>query len=252
MRRPMHHTKQSSKQVTCLPGVLGLISDFLLRCSLQRTTCTSRSASRREIESEAQVHGPSLMLGSRGFTILEFMIATTVFSTMLLIASSAIIGVSRQFYKGLIVSRTQEVARTITEELAANIQYSASKPYQMGDEGSVKSWCVADRRYSYVLDQKVTDSNGGLVRLTSCTTNLTGTFKADANNGDVEMVGENMRLANLEILTDSTQKVWSFKVRVVYGDDDLLDETHSSCKAGIAGTEFCAVSEQFITVVRRL
>ncbi len=56
-------------------------------------------------------------LKPHGFTIIELLIATTIFSVVLLLAASGLLYIGRLYYKGLTSSATQEAARNIMQEL---------------------------------------------------------------------------------------------------------------------------------------
>lgn len=210
----------------------------------------------------------------KGFTVLELLISTVVFGVLLLIVSVAIVGLTRNFYRGVNKSKTQEAARTVSEQIAKAIQYSKTPPQQLTSAGDVQAWCIANTRYAFVESRQLGTGAGQipavLVRGPSCT-NPSSPLTRGAN--EVEMIGEGMRIANLEILPDSTMpgttgEVYSVRVRVVLGEDDLvcspgagdcgattlstnLTATDLSCKQ-FAGSQFCAVAEYSAIVVRRL
>lgn len=202
----------------------------------------------------------------QGFTIIELLIATTVFGVLLLIASTAVVGLSRQYYKGLIQARTQEVARNISEEIANNIRYSTGG-ITSASVGDINYTCIANRRYMYRQGRKLGSPGtpAVLIRDEGCGTALPPLGAPIA--GQVELMGDNMRLALLRIT--NTGSLYTISVRILYGDDDLLcspsadgdcasstptvnaGEPDVVCK-GQAGSQFCATAETSITVVRRL
>lgn len=193
-----------------------------------------------------------LKRNSRGFTILELMISTMVFSTIVLLVTGVIVSLSRQYYGGLSRARTQEVARTIAEEIAKNIQYSRSTPQNISN-ASAMGWCIGANRYAYLLGQEVNGSMGGIVRSTGCDT-ITSAPNAVAGTGDVQMLSDRMRLSNLEILSDPSNEYYQVVVRVALGEDNQLNNPNGTDASCILqdGSEFCAVSEYRIIVVRRL
>lgn len=205
----------------------------------------------------------------KGFTILELLISTVVFGVLLLIVSVAIVGLTRNFYRGVNKSKTQEVARTISEQVAKAIQYSKTQPQALVPVGNVQAWCISNTRYAFIESRQLGTGAGqvpaALVRGPDCA-NPTSPLTRSAS--ETEMLGEGMRLANLEILPDSTGEVWSVRVRVVLGEDDLVcspsagdcgatststNQTAADleCKQ-FAGSQFCAVAEYSTIVVRRL
>ncbi len=202
-------------------------------------------------------------LSEQGFTILELLIATTVFSFILLVVTTGIIRIGNMYYKGLTSSRTQETVRNVTTELAASIQFAGGEKRSV--DGSPNVFCLGNFRYTYFLNGRYTignETNSGLYveelaegASCDCTINCVETAK--------QILGNNMRLLALSVDPVGTSKsVWNISVKVAYGDDDLLsnsgvnnnDPTYLSqvtCKGG-AGSSFCATAELDTSVKKRL
>ncbi len=197
-------------------------------------------------------------LQPKGFTIIELLVASTVFSVILLICMSGVIKMGQIFFKGTITSQTQEAARSIIDEISQGIQFSGSS---VGDTNSGSPVCVGNKRYTYVIDKQLDDTASGPnqkphVLQRDINSSCSGPLAADA----VELLTPGMRLTKFDIkpLDDPdpiVAKLWRVNVWVVYGDEDLLtadDGTgHRQCKGG-AGSEYCAVSELSAIVHRRL
>lgn len=189
---------------------------------------------------------------SRGFTIVELLIATVIFSLVLLIITAAIIQFSRVYYKGVITSRTQEVARIIVEDAAKSAQFSAGG-VTSGTAGGYNARCLGDRRFNYILDQPLVGSQTHVLTVdneSSCGAyNSTSTLPSDA----VELLGENMRLSNF-VVTGVGDTV-RIRATIAYGGNDDLDRTdplNPVCRPVILGGQFCAVSTIETTVNKRL
>lgn len=210
----------------------------------------------------------------KGFTIVELLIAMSVFAVIMLIVVSVFIQVSKMYTKGVTVSRTQEAARNIMDDLVREIQFSNSAvvrvpagPHLRGT-GGYNLYCIGSNRYTFYLDvlqtsnpgagqskhvlQKDTFSNSG-----GCPLPLGIGGEGDVPNA-TEMMTDNTALTDLDI-SCTASNTCQIKVRVVYGDptDDTLfmDEgtpTRRVCRAGIVGAEFCSVVELSTTVTRRL
>ena len=215
-----------------------------------------------------------------GFTIIELLIATAVFSVVLLTLSAAIIQIGRIYSKGVTAARTQEITRNLVSDIADAIQLTPGQITTTGltnpQDHTTQGLCVDDRRYSFVLGQQRLDDkhalvvdtvNGGCVgapaqNLTNPPANLAGT----------ELLDGRMRLSNLSI-NETAPGSGSYRItaRVVYGDDDLLCATGFSCtdnsvmsaaqisaardlrcKDIRAGTQFCSASELSTIVERRM
>lgn len=181
----------------------------------------------------------------QGFTILELMIATTVFSVVLLLCTFGLIEIGRNYYKGAAVARTQNVTRTALDSISQAIQYGASAPSAPSSGGTisigggVKAICIGDKKF-------IVAQNSMTVEKTGSTCDPTNT----APSGDSQqLLGTNMRLNKFAITEkDSTYAVI---IRVVYGDLDLYNTTTGVCNGG-RSSQFCASSELQSTVRRRL
>jgi prepilin-type N-terminal cleavage/methylation domain-containing protein len=216
-----------------------------------------------------------MKINKRGFTIIELMISTTILGVLLLITSAAVIGLTRQFYKGINQAKTQEVARSIAEEIASNIQYSKNTPRDIDNVLSENiGWCIADRRYMFFTGQKLgtnaanNESKQVLIREADCSGGDTSPTLGDGT----ELVSQNMRLIKFQIDESTSGMIYKISVTVGYGDDDLFCSTSmSNCDAGDpimtafelesktdlrcrqgSGSQYCAVSETSLSVVRRL
>src|SRR3990167_6447711 len=194
-----------------------------------------------------------------GFTIIELMIATTVFSLVLLICTFGLLQVSRVYYKGVTESRVQESLRNITDEISRAIQFSGQSvvptPSSPIVPGNGYVFCIGDQHYSVVTDRQLVDGTPDVDQsqashlltvdaLAGCNSSSPATFSGR------ELMSPNMRLAKLEIITDDDE-LYKIDVRIVYGANDLLNSDHSGCENVRAGTQFCASAELNTVVQKR-
>ena len=245
-------------------------------------------------------------LNTQGFTLIELMIASVIFATLLLFSTAIIIQIGRLYQRGLTTTRTQETVRRVTDDISGAIQFSGDKvsvigPVVVGDtsgfQANAYAFCTGNIRYSYVIGAQVSDNadegkyntnvaqpklnliKHGLwrERITTsngCTPSDLTRAVPDNDAGGVgsegaELLSKGTRLAGLQIVPlDDKGKLWSIKVRLAKGDNDLLDDKldatgnpvppatadniKDTCKTGIAGKEFCAIAELNLNVVRRL
>lgn len=202
-----------------------------------------------------------------GFTIIELMIATTVFSMVLMIASMAIIQIGRVYYKGLITSRTQETTRDIMDSVSRDLQFSNTnglEKYANPDNPNppytdARAYCVGSKKYTYHLGQQVKSGVPGLIVSES------SPGSCEPNDAGQELLGANMRLLRFNIV-ENADRTYNISMAVAYGDNDLLtiydnqgggspDESATAgalCKSGVAGSNFCATSLLDTTVKRRI
>lgn len=223
---------------------------------------------------------------SAGFTIIELLIATVVFSIVLLTISAAIIQIGRLYFKGITSARTQEVARSVMDDIAQAIQFDTGVVVATPANGSSRGLCVATKHYSYALGQQREGSGASAKHAlvvnnvpSGCTTTQAQDLTAAAVSG-TELLGEHMRLSNLSVQPQpGSPNTYKITVRVVYGDFDLLcspqglldGNVDASCTSTIpmtdtaiasardlrckdirSGTQFCAASELSTIVERRL
>ncbi len=63
----------------------------------------------------------------RGFTIVELMIATLVFSVILTVVTMGVISFSNRYYKGVHASTTQNTTRNIMDTITQAIQFGEAR-----------------------------------------------------------------------------------------------------------------------------
>lgn len=214
----------------------------------------------------------------KGFTLIELMIATLIFSTILLATMTILIQLGRMYYKGVITNRTQEVARSINDEISQQLQFGGSQPRAGAtttfDNGvTVNAFCIGTQRYSYIAKAKVssqaqegqppTEENKHVVRHalwrdtvtanSACTPLNVSLADPGGINGE-ELLGQNMRLSSSFRQPVCNGSLCDFTVSVLYGDDDLLapNATDPVGCGNVAGSQWCAVSTISSHVFQRL
>lgn len=208
---------------------------------------------------------------SKGFTIIELLIATLVFSVILLLLTTALIRIGQIYNKGIVSSRTQEVARKVADDVGQNIQFSGGYIGPGLDAGGAKAFCIGSRRYSYVPDQQLTATSshrfvvdtvaGGCTSATTARTDMSDLSTVSAGgSGAQELLGQNMRLVKFQVTEQNPGSgVYKIAMRVVSGDKDILmspnpgyadidaaiaaQATDLRCRNDVRGAYFCAVSD---------
>lgn len=208
-----------------------------------------------------------------GFTIIELMIATAVFSVVLLLCTYAVLSIGRAYYRGVITTRTQETARGIMEEITDSIRFGGAEVTKLEDHDGVEAFCIGQLQFSYRLDTQLVErpSVGGDKRPEDepAPEPETGTaYKvfnkhkpcyglADVSAMDksgTELLRLRMRLDKLSIdAVPGSPGIYKVVVRVIHGEKDLLEGATGEqvCKQERAGSEYCAVSELSTIVERR-
>jgi Tfp pilus assembly protein PilW len=196
-----------------------------------------------------------------GFTIVELMIATMVFGMVLLVVTTAILQITRIYYKGITQARTQSVARSAMDMISQGIQFSGGSV--TSTPGSYNTFCVGNKQYSFVLGKQVTESTPNSLQTyhalvvddePGCTSSTAASPMSTAVTTGRELLDPSMRLSKMSVQNIGT-KLYKVTIKVVYGDDDLLNNPtadNANCKNATVGTQFCAVSELTTVVTKRV
>jgi len=227
---------------------------------------------------------PTTDVSQRGFTIVELMMATLVFSVIMLVAAGAVVRFTSNFQRAVAATNTQNAARSVIDSISQTIQFNGGdKPTKL-TAGGKTGWCVGYTRYSYVKGKQLTDVDNATSTRYALMQDSTGTGcygEAQTLSGGTpagqELLGEHMRVIKFDINeNDAATGVWDVTIKVVYGEDEVLcspsvpnscDTSMPSeiflkdyqitslddlqCKGG-KGTQFCAVSEIKTTIQRRV
>lgn len=224
-----------------------------------------------------------------GFTIVELVIAMTVSSVIMTVFTTGFVQISRMYYRGILQAKTQELARTVMDEISRPIQFSGLEPVpeassvggvtpikvtQSFSGVQVNAFCIGDKRYSYTtgyqLWPQVDIAASRLKHVfwrdtiapgSACVPlNLTTTADKPRDAATVNPVGRELlttytRLHSLEVTRLShpadEQGLYSIRLRILYGDNDVLNG--DTCKSdGFLSSQFCAVSPLSTVVLRRL
>ena len=211
----------------------------------------------------------------KGFTIVELMIATLVFSTVLTLITVGVLYFTNMYYKGANLTNAQRTVRLITDDISQAIQFSNSGVFwgHTADAQPISVLCIGSRRYSYMPGRIVTsdgnpyvsgDTAGyhGLVADTvsagcaSADTAVSG-FESKALSGSqpLELLGNRFRLTDLEVNPKSNH-TYEIKVSVAYGDKDLLKNGATTgydvqCES-TTGSQYCATAKLTTIVQKRL
>ncbi len=223
---------------------------------------------------------------NQGFTIVELMIALTIISVILVMATTIMIQIGSIYTKGVNQAYLQDAARNIMTDLSSTLQFSGTTPYPASCSATVcfanslpnsggpyYSFCIGNVRYSYVLnretgvdpgnattppshilwrDTMTNNANCNPLNLYSASNPLTDA--ADPAGKGYDMIPPHMRLTKFTV-SETGNGVYTLNVWVAYGDSDLvttnLSTGNSTCKGG-AGTQFCAVSQLSNTVLKRI
>jgi type II secretory pathway pseudopilin PulG len=207
---------------------------------------------------------------SGGFTVIELLIATTVFSVVLLIFLISFLRIGQLFYKGVSITNTQETARSVIQDMTDDMQFSNVTP-QIDPAGNY--FCIGNHRYAINKGFQVGSAPGyGILRedLANCPP-LTGSAFAkppDPSKG-TELLGPGMQVNELtasQFSTDLSPGAIYITIHLVfYGDDKSVltssDPAYAGkewkapdavCTGNEQSTQFCAVADYRTTILQGL
>jgi prepilin-type N-terminal cleavage/methylation domain-containing protein len=223
-----------------------------------------------------------------GFTLVELMVSTVIFSLVLMAVTVALVQISRLYYRGVTQARTQEISRNVSDEISQSIQFSAQSvtppnypanttigpnipPDNRGAGNDQFYFCVGPKRYSFAIDRMVSNedatnqnkySQHGIwvdVPTTGCANAAVDPGPADLSVAQPsaegrELLQENMRITKLE-LVPITDELWTLNLNIAYGEEEFFfvtDDGRKICEGSRIGVELCATSELSLTILRRV
>ncbi|HEU5004975.1 MAG TPA: prepilin-type N-terminal cleavage/methylation domain-containing protein [Candidatus Saccharimonadales bacterium] len=238
------------------------ICNTLSEYRTQLTPQLAKSSTR--VTSSASQQGRTA-LAPGGFTIIELMIATSVFSLVLLVALAGFTSIGRIFYKGVTINQTQNITSQVMNDVTSNIENAASvSTLQKGASYNYYYYCIGGVRYTFNVSPKELDTsqpedyspggNFGLVKdilpgATACAEPCpTSTGCASGTlpfNKPAEMLGNHMRLMKLDIAS-ANGELYNVNITIAFGADsafsDLNDPDKIACTGGQQDQAFCSVT----------
>ena len=210
-------------------------------------------------------------MNQKGFTIIELMIATVIFSIVLLVLTENIISISNDYYQGVVQTQTINTTKNIVDTIAQQIKLSTSTDLLNFSPPMNTTWnntgiipitnfegilCVGNNEYvfqnkgyvvngtSYISGSSPHSQATGALELyynSSCSSSDTSHWNFNSGSlyspGPIQytsLVPQNMRLQKFVITAPVPGFITLYKidVEVAYGNDDSFDAVNNKCKAG--------------------
>jgi prepilin-type N-terminal cleavage/methylation domain-containing protein len=165
-------------------------------------------------------------LDRRGVTLIELLIATVIFSVILVIIMYAFLFVSNDYMRGTVESQTQETARSIVEQISQDIELDNQSVFPTAN--STNGICVGNHRYSFQYNKELGTGSGDVSHalvvdtVSSCATQDAQDLSGAHVTGN-ELLGNHMRLGNFSIKQDTSNPnvsgQYTISITIGYGDD---------------------------------
>jgi prepilin-type N-terminal cleavage/methylation domain-containing protein len=156
-----------------------------------------------------------------GFTIIELIISTAVFSVILLICTVAVLSITQTYIKGNIQAETQNTARSIIQMVAQDIQFNKAETYKFTTGGNY--FCIGNHVYSYALNQELMSGSNHVFVMSnqSVCPSSQPTLTAPVSGSSQELLSQNMRLGQLSIsqVGGPTSSTYSIVLSIGYGSN---------------------------------
>jgi len=119
---------------------------------------------------------------SRGFTIIELLMATVVFSLILLVTLAGFIQIGRLFYKGTTGAQTRTVTQQVMDDITTGIKGATGIWPPPQSSGGYTYFCLDGSRYTYNINKEV-DLSAGQVLLPPAAGGNYGLIKDTVSGG---------------------------------------------------------------------
>lgn len=202
----------------------------------------------------------------RGFTIVEMMIAMSIFSAIIMLMSAVVIGLSKQYQKAVISAKLNDASQTIHAVLNNSISYSSSIDLSHFASASQNDWgyfCADGYRYFWHTQSGTSiGSNPGLYKdqVTSGTCDGPGPGSAAVAEN---LLPQNGFVTNLKAEAGSNPMV--YEISTVFnvgsidyftlgktGSNDDVASADTVCLTASRGGDFCAQNKYVSTVLKKV
>ena len=202
-----------------------------------------------------------------GFTIIEVLIASLVFTTILLLCMEGITRIAKVYVKNSSTTKTSEFVKSFVEEIAQQVRYSTVTPGYSGTNPVFI--CVSGKGYKIEINKADTDpAVNPIIKINDpgCSFYSDPTKYTVVANSPEPVAPSGMRVLKFSLIkTVETGQLWQIDMRVALGPKDLLIDSANrlltdplsnpataNCTSGVAGSEFCSVINISTTVSRRM
>jgi len=168
---------------------------------------------------------------SKGFTIVELLMAMAIFSFVMVIVVVAFTQLMRSYRQGVTSQKTQSLAREIIVDMT-RIAHESNE-IKTDTTGTTSHFCLGNVQYNYNSAAN-TLSQGNSA---DCTT-------PDASSED--LVGDGYQVLDFQAepksnASNTVQLGANISLTIATETDDLLTDTNA-CNPALAGSQFCSVT----------
>ena len=194
-------------------------------------------------------------ISSKGFTIIEIMIAISVFSMAMMLVMEVVIGMGKQYQKASYTTQLNSASRSFHEEIANDINYGSTTPL-VANNGTELRWICLSGSIMYAWRNSVNGNPLAYGLFKGQDSNCTNATLAPASaaniiNNGFNLLPANSFVKNIEINLEGSG-LYSLKTDFRSGAQDMFVDSDISkdCLPTLRGGDFCSVV-QYNNVVRQ-
>ena len=190
-------------------------------------------------------------MNQKGFTIVELLIATSVFATVLFIVTYGIIQISRMYTNGFIQTQTQNTAISISDQITKDLEFSSASVNTEKKSSSENYYyfCTTQNEYYY-------QPLGGLSEISLAYVNGGQCASPTASPSFINSPhSQNLLSTSMEILNHSSYDnqdmltgnsgLYTVGINVLYGNQTNLEYNSNTnqfdCRPTVLVGPFCAI-----------
>jgi prepilin-type N-terminal cleavage/methylation domain-containing protein len=217
---------------------------------------------------------------AKGFTLIELMLATTIFALVLIIMLASFLQIARMFYKGVSISSTNEATRSLVEEIVNDVRFAGDSSIACAASSCPsyrKYFCVGNHRYTYITAPN--KGGGAKVSGTDVSSPQPSTINAGVVQDTVfgcpppttsgsnprQLLGLNMQLNDLEfrpadngvfvhahvLLYGAVDTVFASYAQPTHSPSQALLDPDAHCSGSLFDTQLCATADFKTTISTR-
>jgi len=190
-----------------------------------------------------------------GFTIIELMIAITVFTTAIVLVTTGVIQLGRLYKHGTVRAKLVTTSREIHAQFAQDLQYSGKDVAEallppLPAPSTQKVVCLGTTRYRVIIDASA-PNYGDLSVEKIAGPNPCDTIPTVSTQ---KPLPANSRVTTFTLVPPTNSSgAYTLTTRMVTGQQDMFvaDDYNKPCKSA-PGKEFCAVVELTSVIARKV
>lgn len=207
----------------------------------------------------------------KGFTILELMIAISVFTIAIMLITVGVMAIGRYYQQGATKAKLLTAAREIHSQFTQEVQYNGADVVEQHNDvtisdvnyaGTYDIVCIGNIRYLKSSDTTQTDpnygefitDNNGQDCASSTLNKPQQLLPVDSSNPSEpynSSLAQDTKVVQFDI---NTSNPYTLTTRFVIGTRDMFvgNDYNNSCQSNILDSEFCAVISLTSTVAQKV